>query len=54
MLLPACHLDHQEFSVTYDVVSFCRVETIGQEGTWMEVLVLGGSLGQDSPHSNVR
>ena len=47
-------LDHQKFPVTYIVVSLSGVETIGQEGTGMELLVLGRSLGQNGPHSNVR
>jgi hypothetical protein len=48
------HLDHQKFPVTYVVVSLSGVETIGQEGTGMELLVLGRSLGKNGPHSNVR
>jgi hypothetical protein len=42
------------FSVAYIVVPLCRIETMGQKGTGMKLLVLGRSLGQDFPHSNVR
>ena len=46
---PLFHLACQEFSVAYIIVPLCRIETMGQEGTGMNLLVLGRSLGQDDP-----
>jgi hypothetical protein len=46
--------DRQEFPVAYVIVPLCRIETMGQEGTGMECLVLGSLLGQDGLHSNIR
>ena len=43
------HLHHQEFAVANIVVPFSRIETMGQEGTGMKLLVLGRLLGQDGP-----
>ena len=48
------HLDRQEFLVDYIVVPLCMIETMGQQGRGMTLLVLGRLLGHDGPHSNGR
>jgi hypothetical protein len=40
--------------IPHIVVPLCGVETVGEEGTRMQLKVQGRILGQNSPHSDIR
>ena len=46
--------DHEEFPVPHIVISFHGVETLGEKGTRMELLVYWGALTEDGLNSRIR
>jgi hypothetical protein len=48
------HLDGEEFSIVHIIVPLSRDKTMGEEGAGVQFLVLGRTLGQDGPHSDIQ
>ena len=47
-------VDGQDLPIPHIIISLCWGEVAGQEGYWVDVLVLFQPLGEDGPDANIR
>jgi hypothetical protein len=48
------HLHREKLPIPHIVVPLHGIEAVGEEGAGMQLKVQGRTLGQDSPHSDIR
>ena len=48
------HLDCEKFPINKVIIPLSGIKVMGQESARMQLFVLGRTLGQNGPHSNVQ